>query len=57
MFKNTKHELQISQLWLMGLPFFVNARGRPIVTRAALEGRKVEEPTRPTWQPRAMLMG
>lgn len=35
----TKVALQIAQLTTMGIPFFVNAVGRPVVTRAAIEGR------------------
>ncbi|WP_410594122.1 DUF4224 domain-containing protein, partial [Bacillus sp. SIMBA_074] len=34
---------QVEALRRMGLPFFVNACGRPIVTRAAVEGRKVDQ--------------
>lgn len=48
---------QIEALRLMGLPFFVNALGRPVVARAAIEGRAnwVNERTvRPAWQPRVI---
>lgn len=31
---------QITQLKKMGLPFFVNASGHPVVTESATEGRK-----------------
>ena len=30
---------QIAQLKRMGIPFFVNGSGRPVVTRGAVEGR------------------
>ncbi|HEV2612497.1 MAG TPA: DUF4224 domain-containing protein [Noviherbaspirillum sp.] len=34
---------QIEALRKMGLPFFVNAVGKPIVTRSAAEGRKEQQ--------------
>ena len=43
---------QVEQLRRMGLLFFVNAAGRPIVARAIVEGRRSEaEPVKPTWEP------
>jgi len=39
---------QVEQLRLMGLPFWVNAVGEPVVTVAAVEGRK-EEPREKVW--------
>ena len=33
--------LQVEQLRRMGIPFFVNALGRAVVARAAVEGRSV----------------
>lgn len=45
---------QINQLRFMGIPFFVNAAGRPVVTRAAVEGRKDTEDVKPKWQPRGI---
>lgn len=39
---------QIEALRKMGLPFWVNAIGRPVVTVAAVEGRK-EAPQEKTW--------
>lgn len=45
---------QINQLRFMGIPFFVNASGRPVVTRAAVEGRKNTEDVKPKWQPRGI---
>lgn len=44
---------QVAQLRKMGIPFFVNAAGRPIVARAIIEGRR-EEPAankEKTWEP------
>ena len=47
---------QIAQLRSMGITFFVNGRGRPIVTVSAIEGRKQERTTTPAWRP-AVLTG
>ena len=41
---------QIEVLRQMGLPFWVNACGKPVVPVTAIEGGK-EPPTKPTWQP------
>ena len=42
---------QVEQLRRMGIPFFVSAGGRPVVTRTAVEGRR-EMNTRPgSWSP------
>ena len=39
----------------MGVPFFLNAGGRPIVTRVAIEGRGgAAELSRPKWVPRVL---
>lgn len=46
---------QIEQLRKMGVPFYVNAIGRPIVARAIIEGRKEKvEPPKPRWEPEAL---
>lgn len=37
-----RKSLQILQLRLMGIAFYINACGRPIVCRSAIEGRKEE---------------
>lgn len=50
--KLTKYELQVRHLRTTGVPFFVNARGRPIITRAAIEGRSEEQEAKKQWQPR-----
>lgn len=48
--------LQIEWLRTEGIPFRVNATGHPVVTRAAVEGRKPEPETLPkeTWAPRVV---
>src|SRR5260364_486092 len=50
--KVMKYDLQDSHLRTTGLAFFINARGRPIVTRAAVEGRKEEAQIEAGWNPR-----
>lgn len=43
---------QIEALRHMGLPFHVNAVGKPVVARVAIEGRAAEvAPTAPAWTP------
>lgn len=48
--------LQITWLRTEGIPFRVSATGHPVVTRAAVEGRKPEPETQPknTWVPRVV---
>lgn len=44
---------QVEQLRIMGIAFYVNAAGRPIVTRAAVEGQGSDRPVKPKkWQPK-----
>ncbi len=43
---------QIAWLRQSGIPFFINAAGRPVVTRAAVEGRDAPRQEVNTWQPR-----
>lgn len=47
---------QIDQLRRMGIPFLVNGAGRPVVTTAAVEGRKQQVPQTQGWSP-AILTG
>lgn len=42
--------LQVDALRKMGIPFYVNAIGKPVVTLAAVEGRK-EPPPKKVWTP------
>lgn len=39
----TVKRLQCEQLRKNGIPFFVNASGRPVVAKSAIEGGKVEQ--------------
>ncbi|WP_454874791.1 DUF4224 domain-containing protein [Paraburkholderia xenovorans] len=45
---------QIESLRRMGIAFFVNAAGRPVVTRSAIDGR-VDTAARQAWQPKALM--
>lgn len=42
---------QIEALRKMGIVFFVNALGYPIVTKSAVEGKKEEASTTKQWSP------
>lgn len=54
----TREQLQVDWLRTSGIPFWTNARGRPIIARAAIEGKqKNEDPPRKKYQPRALAMG
>lgn len=47
--------LQIEALRQMGIPFYVNAIGTPMVTRVAVEGGKpADAPQKPVWTPRVL---
>lgn len=50
----SREELQVAWLRTSGIPFWVNARGRPIIARARITGRPAEPPPRPKWQPAAL---
>ncbi len=58
--KRTREELQIDWLRASGIPFWSNARGRPIVARAAIEGRRAAEVAaaepKKKWQPSALAL-
>jgi hypothetical protein len=41
---------QIQQLRVMGIPFYVNASGHPVVARAGVNGTR-PEPFQPRWAP------
>ncbi|MGK5031508.1 DUF4224 domain-containing protein [Janthinobacterium sp. DSP2-3-3] len=44
--------LQVEALRNMGIPFFVNAIGRPVVARTVVEGKAAAAPQeKPAWQP------
>ncbi|MHB1666467.1 DUF4224 domain-containing protein [Thiomonas sp.] len=47
---------QLESLRRMGVPFFVNGAGRPVVARSAVDGRSIvmAEPLARTWVPRVL---
>ena len=48
----TREQRQIAALSKMGVPYFVNAAGRPVVARAAVEGQASSATTEPGgWEP------
>jgi hypothetical protein len=52
--------LQIDALKQMGVPFFVNASGWPVVARTAVEGRSnmpAAEAPKKGWVPRVLMAG
>ncbi|SCX92302.1 protein of unknown function [Nitrosospira sp. Nl5] len=46
--------LQVEQLRTMGIPFYVNAVGRPVVVRSILESKKEPAQPRERWQPKVL---
>ncbi len=48
---------QIKWLKTSGLPFWVNARGHPVVTRAAVHGLPVPKAPREAWVPDVLKQG
>lgn len=54
----TREELQIEWLRTSGIPFWTNARGRPIIARTVIEGKTAPaEQPRKKWQPKVMMLG
>lgn len=50
-----REQLQSEWLRSAGIPFYINARGRPIVVRENMTGRAAPaEQPRSAWQPRAL---
>ena len=47
--KKKRKSCQVAALRSMGIPFFVNPAGEPIVTKKAVEGGEVEHKPQ-TWQ-------
>ncbi|NUX55963.1 DUF4224 domain-containing protein [Paraburkholderia youngii] len=55
---HTREELQVEWLRGSGIPFWTNARGRPIIARVAIEGRTSREDLpKKKWQPKMMMAG
>ncbi|ARL57146.1 DUF4224 domain-containing protein [Burkholderia pseudomallei] len=54
----SREDLQIDWLRTSGIPFWTNARGRPIVARAAIEGKQPrDELPKKKWQPKVLMAG
>lgn len=54
----TREELQVDWLRTSGIPFWTNTRGRPIIARSAIDGRKSKEDApRKKSVPQALLVG
>lgn len=50
--RKTREQLQVDALKKMKIPHYVNARGRPIVARAIIEGGSAKPADKPTgWEP------
>lgn len=47
----TREQRQADCLRSMKIPFYLNAVGRPIVSRSAIEGTKTKEAAPLTWEP------
>ncbi len=47
----TREMLQAATLRTMKIPFYLNAVGRPIVTRHSIEGQAIPEVSTATWEP------
>ena len=47
----TREMLQAAALRAMKIPFYLNAVGRPIVTRHSIEGQAIPEDSTATWEP------
>lgn len=50
----TREQLQVDWLRTSGIPFVVNARGCPIITVAAVEGRQPTDAPKKGWSPTVM---
>jgi hypothetical protein len=54
----TREQLQIEWLRSSGIPFWTNARGRPIVARSSIDGStSKQEQTRKKSVPQALMIG
>ena len=47
----TREILQATALRAMKIPFYLNAVGRPIVTRHSIEAKAIPEDSAATWEP------
>ena len=42
---------QVDVLRRMGILFYVNASGRPVVPRSSIEGKEISDKPTPSWEP------
>lgn len=50
----SKHQLQQAQLKVMNVPFRINARGEPVVTKSSVEGFTKSETVKNEYTPAAL---
>ena len=50
----SRNEMQAEQLKAMHIAFFINASGRPIITKAAVEGATQTSAKKQAWQPKVL---
>nr|WP_175800265.1 DUF4224 domain-containing protein [Burkholderia anthina] len=55
--RKSREELQVAWLRMSGIPFWVNARGRPIIACARITGQPTEPPPRPKCHRRSPCFG
>jgi len=48
---------QIDSLRKMGIPFWVNAIGHPVIARSAIESKPSAAPQKPAWVPKVLQRG
>jgi hypothetical protein len=54
----TREELQVEWLRASGIPFWTSARGRPVIARSAIDGRKSKDDApRKKSVPQALMAG
>jgi len=51
----TREQLQCEHLRRVGIPFYPNARGKPMVLLDALLGQRHAEAKKPKWQPKVLM--
>ena len=42
---------QVDALRHMGIAFYVNPSGRPVVPRSSIEGKEIADKPKPAWEP------
>lgn len=52
--KLSKYQLQVGFLRARGIAFIENARGRPVIVRSVIEGKRSEDVPKKAWQPKVI---